>query len=76
MQGQAALSAQCHSHLGCNNDDIIIVVVAIGVAMDAGIFGKSCEHTLCILRDFNRSHVVQHGAGLAVPPVYPPKVDH
>ena len=40
-----------HSHLGCNNDDIIIVVVAIDVAIDAGIFGNSCEHKLCILRD-------------------------
>ena len=40
-----------HSHLGCNNDDIIVVVLAIDVAIDAGIFVNSCEHKLCILRD-------------------------
>ena len=35
-----------------NNDDIIIVVVlAIDVAVDAGIFVNSCEHKLGILRD-------------------------
>ena len=41
-----------HSHLGCSNDDIIIVVVlAIDVAIHAGVFVNSCEHKLCILRD-------------------------
>ena len=46
-----------HSHLGCNNDDIIIVVVP---AIDVGIFGEdSCEHTLCILRG-SILHVLHH----------------
>ena len=41
-----------HSHLGCNNDDIIIVLLlAIDIAIDAGIFVNSCEHKLCIRGD-------------------------
>ena len=48
MQGRPR---SLHSHLGCNNDDIIVVVLAIDVAIDAGIFVNSCEHKLCILRD-------------------------
>ena len=44
-----------------NNDDIIIVVVlAIDVGIDVGIFGEdSCEHTLCILRG-SILHVLHH----------------